>query len=265
LGKAPAFQFYVRDWLSDPQLRAASTVSKGIWIDLLCFMWEAPDRGKLEGVTREQLAKMTGATPEEIEVFLSDAKTLNFGSVTERDKKITLENRRMVREEKERKANAERQARFRDKKKSLNNAPSNGKVTSLSSSSTSVTPPKPPTGGFDEFWKSYPKKVGKGAAESAFKKIKKPKETLRQILQALERQKRSEQWTKENGRFIPNPATYLNQRRWEDELEAPANHDPLEELIHCDECGCNSRPVDVRDGKCPACGETLKGGDQWQK
>jgi hypothetical protein len=139
MGKAPAFQFYVRDWLSDPQLRATSTVSKGIWIDLLCFMWEAPERGKLDGVTAGQLAKMTGATLAEIEVFLSEAKTLKFASVTERDKKITLENRRMVREEKERKANADRQARFREKKRSPNNAPSNGKVTSPSSTSSSTT------------------------------------------------------------------------------------------------------------------------------
>ena len=28
-------------------------------------------------------------------------------------------------------------------------------------------------------------------------------------------------WQKEGGRFVPQPATYLNQRRWEDESVPP--------------------------------------------
>ena len=34
---------------------------------------------------------------------------------------------------------------------------------------------------------------------------------------ALERDKRSEQWRRDNGDFIPHPASWLNGRRWEDE------------------------------------------------
>ena len=75
-------------------------------------------------------------------------------------------------------------------------------------------PPSP----FDRFWLAYPRKVGKADAKKAFAKVKVPTETL---LTAIERQKCSEQWTTENGRFIPNPATWLNQGRWEDELAAP--------------------------------------------
>ncbi len=70
---------------------------------------------------------------------------------------------------------------------------------------------------FNSFWLAYPKKIGKGMAEKAWNKINKPVETCNLILQALVWQKQSEQWTKDNGQFIPYPATYLNQRRWEDE------------------------------------------------
>lgn len=70
---------------------------------------------------------------------------------------------------------------------------------------------------FDSFWKEYPKKVGKGAAEKSWKQIKRPTETLAVILKSLSWQKESEQWKDGGGRFVPNPATYLNQRRWEDE------------------------------------------------
>jgi len=37
------------------------------------------------------------------------------------------------------------------------------------------------------------------------------------MMTALETQKASEKWLKDNGQYIPNPATWLNQRRWEDE------------------------------------------------
>ena len=68
---------------------------------------------------------------------------------------------------------------------------------------------------FDHFWSAYPKKVGKEAARKAFAKVKTPIDTL---LAAIEKQKRSAQWNKDNGQYIPNPATWLNQGRWEDEV-----------------------------------------------
>lgn len=72
------------------------------------------------------------------------------------------------------------------------------------------------TDNFEKFWEAYPKKVGKKEASRAFKKVKEP---LNVLLDAIEEQKLSEQWSKKNGRFIPNPATWLNQGRWEDHLE----------------------------------------------
>ena len=54
---------------------------------------------------------------------------------------------------------------------------------------------------------------------SAFKKVKVSVDTL---TAAVEAQKQSAQWTKDNGQYIPNPATWLNQGRWEDVLDAPA-------------------------------------------
>ena len=71
---------------------------------------------------------------------------------------------------------------------------------------------------FDVWWAVYPKKVGKDAARRAFAKVKVDVNTL---IAAVVLQRESEQWAKEGGRYIPNPATWLNQGRWEDEL-APA-------------------------------------------
>jgi len=71
---------------------------------------------------------------------------------------------------------------------------------------------------FAGFWEMYPRKVGKAAAEKAFNKIS--LELLPTITAALEAHKRSDQWNKDGGRFILYPATWLNQRRWEDDPKA---------------------------------------------
>ena len=73
---------------------------------------------------------------------------------------------------------------------------------------------------FLEFWAVYPKKVDKKGAFRAFKNIKKLKEVFPEIMSALEIQKRSEQWTKANGQYIPNPTTYIHQERWTTTTEA---------------------------------------------
>jgi len=70
---------------------------------------------------------------------------------------------------------------------------------------------------FSVFWGIYPKKVARPAAEKAWAKIKPNEYHL--VLNGLAKWKVSRQWQEENGRFIPHPATFLNQRRWEDEIE----------------------------------------------
>jgi hypothetical protein len=71
---------------------------------------------------------------------------------------------------------------------------------------------------FLSFWKEYPKKVGKGEAVKVWKR---EKPVLEKIIQALNWQKKDAQWISEGGKYIPHPATYLNQRRWEDETGEP--------------------------------------------
>jgi hypothetical protein len=72
---------------------------------------------------------------------------------------------------------------------------------------------------FDEFWAKYPKKRSKGQAERAWVKIAPDDALFAQIIEGLERAKRSRDWIKEGGRYIPYPATWLNAKGWEDEYE----------------------------------------------
>ena len=67
---------------------------------------------------------------------------------------------------------------------------------------------------FDQFWSVYPRKVGKKDAVKVWNQIRPNPDLTNQIVQGVERWKRSEQWTKDDGRFIPYPATFLRGERW---------------------------------------------------
>lgn len=85
---------------------------------------------------------------------------------------------------------------------------------------------------FDAFWKLYPRKVGKTKARKAWDKLKPDHDLMHLMGSGLRRQMNSPQWQEEGGRFIPHPATWLNQRRWEDEITpnlAEIRHTVLEE------------------------------------
>ena len=79
---------------------------------------------------------------------------------------------------------------------------------------------------FDAFWAAYPRKKNKEQARKAFKKLKGVK--LQELLDAIERQKHSRDWTKDGGQYIPYPATWLNAGGWQDEDMAPAVSNGME-------------------------------------
>lgn len=72
--------------------------------------------------------------------------------------------------------------------------------------------------GFDAFWTAWPKKVAKEDARKAWNKIVMTPGEKDRILAAIVERAKTEEWVKRGGQFIPYPATWLNGRRWEDEL-----------------------------------------------
>lgn len=68
---------------------------------------------------------------------------------------------------------------------------------------------------FDLFWDEYPRKVKKQQAREAFACVS---VSLDVLLEALSRQKKSSQWQEDGGRFVPYPAVWLRDRRWEDDI-----------------------------------------------
>jgi hypothetical protein len=78
--------------------------------------------------------------------------------------------------------------------------------------------PSPPCEGFDDFWKAYPRKIGKGQARKAWKAAAK-KAPPGEIVAALAVQAKRWQQEGRSPEYIPHPTTWLNGERWADEIE----------------------------------------------
>lgn len=126
-------------------------------------------------------------------------------------------------EEDSRKKNAERQRRYREKQASKNNANGNVTVTSESNVREEKRRISKPSANsdprFEEFWSAYPRKVGKGNAEKSWSKVC---HEFDAIMAALKVQ--TQAWT--DPQYIPHPATWLNGKRWLDEVTPASQTTP---------------------------------------
>lgn len=72
--------------------------------------------------------------------------------------------------------------------------------------------------GFDQFYQQYPRHVAKEAARKAWGKLA-PSEREKAVVDVVRR--RESEWQGKDAEYLPHPATYLNQRRWTDEIPVP--------------------------------------------
>lgn len=69
---------------------------------------------------------------------------------------------------------------------------------------------------FETFWEEYPRKVNKKEALDKWKKANLP--SLEKIITVLKKHKSTEEWEKDNGKYIPYPSTWINKERWNDQI-----------------------------------------------
>lgn len=119
--------------------------------------------------------------------------------------------------------------RIRKKYKNGSNNRSKNSIPNLTKPNLTKpnTPPISPSGGFEEFWVSYPKKIAKQNALKAWFKLSPDVVLAGNILAALERHKTNPSWLKDNGQWIPLPASWINGRRWEDEINVKKTADDV--------------------------------------
>lgn len=87
--------------------------------------------------------------------------------------------------------------------------------------------------GFDSFWKMFPNKKSKVTALRSWNRLS--EKEMETAIKKLPIHCASVQWTKDNGQFIPHPATWLNQKRWEDVVE---NSGVKKKVYQCESQTC---------------------------
>lgn len=71
---------------------------------------------------------------------------------------------------------------------------------------------------FESFWKEYPEKIGKGKAYDSWKKLSTTQKE--KCVVQIKLQVENKHFTNKRGEdYIPHPTTWLNQKRWEDEIK----------------------------------------------
>ena len=115
MGKLPAFMFYPGDWQKDPCLRRCSKAAKGVWMDMLCLLFECPVRGVFVDASGkpwsdEEIAEAIGG---DIGANLGHIAELVSKGVAQRDTRGAIFSRRMVRDEQTRRSATERKRKER--------------------------------------------------------------------------------------------------------------------------------------------------------
>ena len=225
--KRPYFPFYPKDWLNDPALKACSLEAKGVWIDMLCLMHEGNPYGYLtlpngNIIDPKMLAKLIPNSDQNGTRWVRKCDRLVDELVTKgvlkRDENGVFYSKKMVSDEAERQSWRERQAKHRGKDVTEKSQPITSPITITYSNNN----PPTPKGGevnvkkeFDRFWKSYPRKENRPGAMKAFERAIRSAD-VSEILTGMETWQKSGKW--DDPKFIPHAASFLNGRRWEDEL-----------------------------------------------
>lgn len=233
--RGPWIKWYWSDWRSDPKLRMCSIAARGLWAEMLALMQEATPYGHLlvsgRVPTDAQLAVLAGMPADQLPELLGE---LEAADVFSRTRAGVIYSRRMVRDEKK--------ARTAQKNGKEGGNPSLCKDDIISPSvnppdNPSLKPQKPEAryqkekdisleSDFAEWYGAYPRHVGQGQAERAYRTALKSadKQTLLAAAQRFAEASRGQ-----DPKFIPHPATWLNGRRWLDVDDAePATTAPPE-------------------------------------
>jgi len=243
MGKLPASLFYWGDFVRDPNVRRCTHAEAGVWIRILCLMFDAETKGILEsnGVpwTDEEICMAVGGKYEET---LQAVTALVAKGVASRSDRGSLMNRRMYREElaKQQERAATRERVHNHRTSQANNAGSNAecngavtpsvtevkrRCTETEYETETVTRPLKPD--LEGIYAEYPRKIGKSGALKAISKAfdrlvnghdgKKLDPEAANAFLRLSVQQFARSPAGRAGEFTPHPATWFNDSRYLDD------------------------------------------------
>jgi len=241
----PYIPLYVQDFMTDEKLNECSAESTGVYIRIMCVMHKSQEYGTIllkqkdkqsGSMIRNFACKLQRQMPYQVDVIERSLAELVEEEVLTIDGDVLMQ-KRMVKDGKlsEIRASAGSKGGKTAQGKSFASGYAKAKSKAKEQANTEyeyeyeiedeievkgtkkrMTYDDP---GFQAFWSAYPRKTAKANALKAFEKLNPDDDLMRVILRALLRWSKSAQWTKDNGQYIPHAATWLNGRRWEDELK----------------------------------------------
>ena len=225
----PYLPLYIQDYLTDEKLNECSPATQGVYIKLLCVLHKMEEYGTIllkqsdkqsNKQTKNFAIKFAKQITFPVETIEEALVELLDNGVMSLDGDILFQ-KRMVKDNKLSIIRAESGKKGGEttwKKPSF--AKANAKAKTIANSESEYENESIYNDAFNKFWEAYPKKRSKGQAEKAFKKLKPDDLLLKTILEKIELLKLTDDWKKDKGQFIPYPATWLNAKGWEDEIEA---------------------------------------------
>lgn len=241
--------------LYDPKILRLHPIGRFAWVGLLLMArggdpagtWQARSR---QDVPEDLICVLRFDDPMDNEGFMAHISSAvveweRCGMVTIDDKGLVTVTNWSKRQGDLRPSNQPEQTRERKRLSRMSRDVTTGHAVSRGvtpeerrreeSRSETTTPLRSPNGGapegFTEFWSNYPRKKAKGDALKAWKTLR-PDAVLRsRILAAVEAQRSSRDWSKQGGKFVPYPASWLRGQRWEDTIDdTPTDPDALPPL-----------------------------------
>jgi uncharacterized protein YdaU (DUF1376 family) len=207
---SPAFQFYPADYLADPNVDMMTLEQQGAYIRLICHAWRSTTVGRLlnDRSTLAALARMS------VDQWSSNEASILRAFRIDDDGFITQ--KRLVKEweKQQAKRNQAHEAGVKSGKvrreRPFNDRSTNRQrpvdVSFNTSSSSSI-------------YNIYPKKVGKRAALKAITAAIKRKPADYILSRTADFAEATRSWPDSQKKYIPNPATWFGQDRFDDDPE----------------------------------------------
>lgn len=255
MNRPQAFQFYAKDWLSSKKIATMTLEEEGAYIHLLAHCWDSSDctlpddDAELAQLSRMGERWVNGGSVKLRNCFVTHPK-----------KPGRLFNARLLEERKKQNAwrkksqqGGKRSAESRASRSQVAGRVVEGclkdgsrvvqpKANSSSSSASSSASSKEKKDilrpearachssveklngaavGLKQFWEAYPKKRSLGDLEIVWAKLQPDDSLLRTMLSKIDQAKRTAEWQKDNGHWIPSPAKWLKAKGWLDDYAQP--------------------------------------------
>lgn len=214
------FKFYGAEYLSDPKMDRLTVQERSCWLTLLCMASQSKGVVKflsIEGLLNKSGIRFNPYDSTEWDNALGVLQTFEQYEMIIVHKNGDVEIKNWEKRQEHNQTVAERVAKSRAKKKSVTM-----NVTNVTTEENRIDKKRIEEVLFpiDEFWSIYPNKIAKANAVKSWNKLSAGERRL--AILAIKKQIEANHFMGHDGKsYIPHPTTWLNQKRWEDEVKEP--------------------------------------------